>query len=356
VDDPYLDPRTHVLRNKGGKATLSELLKWESELTHARLIELDEKPLPGRFDLPHLQAIHKYIFQDVYAWAGELRTINAPKIDLEGRGATHFTSVGNLPEEAKAVFDQLSKDNHLQGASREVFIEKGARLLADINHLHCFREGNGRTQKCFLEHLARYTGHSLDFSLVSEARMIEASMTAERHDYAPMRHIFDDLSDSAKSRQLSKAIGFFEQTGYNWKDREVACVQAGTSYACVFVDRGGNDMLFHDGQQGIWIGHYEDVGRELKPGEQFSYTALSEMERWERTSVEMIKADLASGIPPEQIVTTLAQWQSERGNKEFFRGLVERAMTPEQKAQWHHDKTVEMPSAKLKQTPPRRSH
>lgn len=184
--------------------------------------------------------------------------------------------------------------------------------------------------------------------------MIEASMTAERRDYAPMRHIFDDLSDSAKSHQLSKAIGFFEQTGYKWKEREVACVQPGTSYAGVFVDRGGDDMLFHDGQQGIWIGHYQDVGRELKPGERFSYTALSETERWERTSVEMIKTDLASGIPPEHIVITLAQWQSERGDKGFFRGLVERAMTPEQKTQWHQDKTVEMPSVTLKQTPPHR--
>jgi hypothetical protein len=116
------------------------------------------------------------------------------------------------------------------------------------------------------------------------------------------------------------------------------------------VDRGGNDMLFHDEQQGIWIGHYQNVGRELKPGERFSYTALSEMERWERTSVEMIKTDLTSGIPPEQIVTTLARWQSERGDEGFFRGLVERAMTPEQKTQWHHGKTVEMPTAAIKQT------
>jgi fido (protein-threonine AMPylation protein) len=356
VDDPYLYPGTEVLRNKGDKKTLNELREWEAEKTNSRLNELDVKPLPGKFDLPHLQAIHKYIFQDVYSWAGKLRTINAPKLDLHGRWATatRFTDFRAFPTEAPAVFARLAKDGFLQGASREVFLDKGAQLLADINHLHCFREGNGRTQKCFLEHLAAHAGYSLDFSLVSKGRMIAASSAAESKDIAPMRHMLDDISDPTKRNQLGSAIAMFKRTGFNWNDRELACVQPGTSYAGVFVERGGDDMLFHDGKQGIWIGHYPDVGRELKPGERFSYTALSEAERWERTSVEMIKTDLASGIAPEQIVNTLAHWQSERGDKGFFRGLVERAMTPEQKTQWHHDKTVEMPTAAIKQIPPHR--
>jgi cell filamentation protein len=352
VDDPYLYPGTEVLRNKGNKRSLNELREWESEKTRRRMIELRVKPLPGKFDLPHLQAIHKYIFQDVYPWAGKLRTINAPKLDLHGRWATatRFTDFRAFPTEAPAVFARLAKDGHFQGVSREVFLDKGAQLLADINHLHCFREGNGRAQKCFLEYLARHAGYSLDFSLVSRERMIAASSAAESKDIAPMRHILDDISAPTKRAQLGKAIAFFEQTGYKkWMDMELACVQPGTAYSGVFVDRGGNDMLFHDERQGIWIGHYQDVGRGLKPGEHFSYTALSETERWERTSVEMIKTDLASGIAPEQIVNTLAHWQSERGDKGFFRGLVERAMTP-----WHHDKTVEMPMVAIKQTPPHR--
>ena len=130
-------------------------------------------------------------------------------------------------------------------------------------------------QKCFLEDLALHAGHSLDFSLASKERMIAASIAYEAGNPAPMEHLLTDLADPAKRRQLRDAIEFFEGQRYDWQRRELACVQPGHTYSGQLVGRNGDDLLFHDGRQGIWIGSSKDVGREVRSGEWFSYTARS---------------------------------------------------------------------------------
>jgi cell filamentation protein len=74
LDDPYIDPRTGILRNKAGLTTQKELDGFEAEQTWLSLSQLAANPLPGNFDAAHFRAIHRFIFQDVYDWAGELRS------------------------------------------------------------------------------------------------------------------------------------------------------------------------------------------------------------------------------------------------------------------------------------------
>ena len=74
--DPYTYPGTDVLRNILDIRDLQQLAAFEANATTARLIELDAAPIEGRADIAHLQAIHRYVFQDVYPWAGEFRTVN----------------------------------------------------------------------------------------------------------------------------------------------------------------------------------------------------------------------------------------------------------------------------------------
>ena len=69
-EDPYSDPVTGVLYNKLGLGTAAGLEAAEREITHAALILLDESPVPPGYDLPHLRAVHKRIFGDIYEWAG----------------------------------------------------------------------------------------------------------------------------------------------------------------------------------------------------------------------------------------------------------------------------------------------
>ena len=105
--------------------------------------------------------------------------------------------------------------------------------------------------------------------------MIVACIAHDAGNNAPMEHLLTDLSDPAKRRQLCDAIEFFESQKYDWQCRELACVQPGQTYKGQLAGRNGDDILFHDGRQGIWIGSSKDVGREVRSGEWFSYTARS---------------------------------------------------------------------------------
>jgi len=77
--DPYLYPRTNVLKNLRGLTDPEHLERFEARRTHRRIAELIDNALSGEFDLAHLKAIHRYIFQDVYEWAGQFRTVNISK-------------------------------------------------------------------------------------------------------------------------------------------------------------------------------------------------------------------------------------------------------------------------------------
>src|SRR5215831_3823059 len=77
--DPYLYPGSSVLKNLRGLTDPRELEAFEGRSTHRRLAELIETPLSGRFDIAHFTAIHRYIFQDVFEWAGQFRTVDISK-------------------------------------------------------------------------------------------------------------------------------------------------------------------------------------------------------------------------------------------------------------------------------------
>lgn len=79
ADELYCYPGSIVLKNKMGIRDMEQLHETERKLTMLRILELLDKPVRGAFDLRHLQAIHAYIFRDVYDWAGELRKVDIAK-------------------------------------------------------------------------------------------------------------------------------------------------------------------------------------------------------------------------------------------------------------------------------------
>ena len=186
--DPYFDPRSGVLRNRLGITDPGELAEVEAALTASRLVDLEQRRLAGDYDLAHLQVFHQYIFGDIYDFAGELRTVTIAKTDL-------FCLPQHISSSAADVFTRLAADDQLRGLSRERFILGLADLLADINALHPFREGNGRAQRAFISQLTHDAGHHIDWIRMDPARNTSASVAAHRGDLRPLLTMLSELVD-----------------------------------------------------------------------------------------------------------------------------------------------------------------
>ena len=185
-DDPYIDPVSGVLRNKLRLNTAEELAAAEREITHAALILIRESPVRAAYDLPHLCAIHQRIFGDIYEWAGQIRTVAIAKGSL-------FCLPHYIESSSADIFRALRSENFLQGLERRSFVDRLTFYLGEVNTVHPFREGNGRTQRAFFEQLAREAGFTLNWQHLDAARNIEASASIMHGDAEPMRKMLDPL-------------------------------------------------------------------------------------------------------------------------------------------------------------------
>ncbi len=184
--DPYLDPDTGVLRNRLGIVDPVVLRRVEADLSLAALADLGTRILPGRYDLDHLCAFHREIFGDVYAWAGEVRTVGIAKSDP-------FCLPQFITTYAGEVFSALAADHYLRGLDRTEFVAKLTHYFAEINAIHPFREGNGRAQRVFFRQLGREAGWLIDWSILDADNNIQVSMASLRCDNEPLRQLLDTL-------------------------------------------------------------------------------------------------------------------------------------------------------------------
>jgi cell filamentation protein len=185
-EDPYTDPVTGILLNKLGLRTAGELESAEREITHAALILLRESPVRPTYDLPHLCAIHQRIFGDLYEWAGQVRTVAIAKGNL-------FCLPQYIESSSADIFRALRGENFLRSLERRLFIDRLTYYLGEVNAVHPFREGNGRTQRAFFEQLARGAGFTVNWQHLNAARNVEASAAIMRGDAGPMRKLLDTL-------------------------------------------------------------------------------------------------------------------------------------------------------------------
>ena len=190
--DPYLDPRSNVFRNRLGITDRAKLDAAEKRFATTRIAQLDRRRLVGRYDLDHLRAFHWTIFQDVYPWAGQLRTV------LIVKAGAMFCLPHLIVPTAAEIFDRLAADEHLRGRPREGFLDGLTALLADVNALHPFREGNGRTQRAFLTQLARDAGYRLRWDVVDRDANIDAARAAADGDLGPLRALLDPVVQVAR--------------------------------------------------------------------------------------------------------------------------------------------------------------
>ena len=271
--DPYLYPGTDVLRNIPGIRDVETLIAFETLNSGTRMYELRLLPTAGNFDTGHLKAIHRYIFQDVYPWAGQFRTTLLGKAQFAEGPVTYFTPPHLLEHEAQRILDGLHRGHLLKGLSRSDFARKAAHLLVELNNLHPFREGNGRTQRIFVEALARQAGHGIHFEVASQERMIRASILAMAGDRAMMIRLFQEITDPDHIRPLRRAIEFLAANRFSWNTTYLATATPGQQYAGKLVGRDGAAFMMRTDSDQIIIGQQRDIASDIRSGEHFSFTA-----------------------------------------------------------------------------------
>lgn len=269
ASDPYLYPGTNVLRNIPGLRDAARLAAFEASKTAQRIYEIRQEPLPGRFDSSHLKAIHHYVF----TWAGKFRTTVLGKAAQIGVPPTWFTAPYLLDEEAERIFGALHRANLLRGLGRVPFARQCAQLMARINNLHPFREGNGRTQRLFIHSMARAAGHELHFDVVSRERMVRASIAANGGDLGMMVRMIEEISDLARIQPLRRAIAFLSREKFNWNATYVATAAPGEDYAGKLVGRDGESFMMRSVDDRILIGCAADIDPASRPGEHIQFRA-----------------------------------------------------------------------------------
>lgn len=189
--DPYVDPATGILRNVAGARTQGELDQIEADLVEARTVDLPSQRIKKTGDLTELRAIHRYLFMDVYDWAGQLRTVDIRK-NLEG--SEYFLPVSLIERAASFTTAELAEDDFLRGMSRDRFITRLAHHYDQLNYIHPFREGNGRTQRAFWDRLAIDAGWQLTWlGVTGEVNDHASRVASETRDLEPLIAMFDEI-------------------------------------------------------------------------------------------------------------------------------------------------------------------
>lgn len=190
--DPYTDPSTGVLRNKLGLSSQDALNAAEADLTWARATQLPSRRIRATNDLAELRAIHRHLFQDIYDWAGKIRTVDIRK---NVPGAEFFVPVAMIERSAGFAAEALQDDDLLRGMPRERLVGRLAFHYDQFNYLHPFREGNGRTQRLFWSRVVRGAGYDLDWRGVGGATNNAACQAAgESQDLDPLIKLFDRIT------------------------------------------------------------------------------------------------------------------------------------------------------------------
>jgi len=182
-DSRYCYHSSKVLKNKLNITDADELAEAERKITFLRTVEASQKGISGRFDFTHLKKIHKFLFFDIYEWAGKIRVVNISK-------GNQFCRVEFIDDQMREIFEKLRKENYLKGIdNKQQLAKRLAYYLGEINAIHPFREGNGRCQRLFIQLLSESLGYKLDFMKISEDEMLEASVKSFDLDYVMLEEL-----------------------------------------------------------------------------------------------------------------------------------------------------------------------
>lgn len=196
----YFYPGTDVLINKRGLRDPEALKAFEYDSAAMRSFELRDAGVTGNGSLAHLQAVHKYLFQDTYEWAGQVRDVTIAK------GNSKFEKPENIPEAAERLHARLVKADYFKGMDKSEFVQHLSTYYADLNRLHPFREGNGRATREVAADIAHGAGYTLDQAKIDNAKGLwnaaaAKSMSGEIND---LQKIFSEAIRPTRAVALER--------------------------------------------------------------------------------------------------------------------------------------------------------
>ena len=164
----YCYKDSDVLVNKFDIHDNKKLEEIERKIVLAKLYELRQNHQIGNFDVSHFVGIHRFLFEDIYPFAGLFRNENIAK------GNFSFAEWEYIEDELKKLLENLKEENYLQNLDRDTFIKRLSYYMAELNVLHPFREGNGRTIREFIRQLAYKNGYVLNLKNINPKEMLYA--------------------------------------------------------------------------------------------------------------------------------------------------------------------------------------
>ena len=204
--DPYVYPDTDILKNKFNIKDEKILNEMEAEYTSMRISEMEVTPIngDGDFDFKHLCETHRWIFQDIYDWAGTQRTINVEKPEpaLGGRESIEYEKILNIEASVSAILKKMQETEW----GKLSLDERASQFSIDVANLwkvHPFREGNTRTTIIFCCQFAEDKGFLLDRELfakysayVRTALVAASAKFSDIGDFSQPEHLIKIVKDS----------------------------------------------------------------------------------------------------------------------------------------------------------------
>lgn len=184
-DTYYCYPNSNVLKNKLNIIDAEELKRAEREITALRTAQALVDRIDGNFDYNHLKKIHHFLFSDIYEWAGMTRCVNITKGNC-------FCLCEYIDVQMNVLFKKLHDEKCLKNyKTKEEIAKRLAYYLGEINAIHPFREGNGRAQRIFIEHLSYSLGYHFDFMKITSEEMLMACIKSFELDYTMLEMLIN---------------------------------------------------------------------------------------------------------------------------------------------------------------------
>lgn len=211
--DKYCYENTNTLINNFDLKDNEELHIIERVLVSNRISLLNNKEfyVKGNFDLTHLQKTHKYLFEPVYPWAGTIRECPLAKGNM-------FCIPEYIVPASTDIFKKLKKEEFYIDYNFNEKLELLSLLYADINALHPFREGNGRSNNMFIKSLALINGINMNITTISEATMANANKKSIKGD---IKELYELLLNVSNLASLLEQESFIDNTIEDKRTKEI---------------------------------------------------------------------------------------------------------------------------------------